>query len=196
MTASSSSRTRIRRHPERAQTHDAAKAILAEGLVAHVATVQEGWPVVLPFTYHYDGDRIYLHGSSDAGTLRALRKGAPVCVEVTLADDLIASRTATNHSMNYRTAVCFGTARLIVGLARKRAVLEAMIGRYFPGRTAGIDYANVTTSELKETALFEVEVEAMSAKARSGGPAGATDSDPTAPGAAGIVPLAPGPRSV
>ena len=191
-----SSRTRIRRHPEREQSRAVAEAILAEGLIAHVAIVQQGQPVVLPFTYHYDGGRIYLHGSSDAGTLRALRKGAPVCVEVTLADALIASRTAENHSINYRTAVCFGTARLIVGRERKRAVLEAMIGRYFPGRTAGIDYSDITAPELKQTALFEVEVEAMSAKARSGGPNGATDYDPTAPGSAGIVPLASGPRSV
>lgn len=191
-----SARTRIRRHPERAESRATAEAILQEGLVAHVALVRGGDPVVLPFTYHYGDGRLYLHGAPAAGTMRALRKGVPVCVEVTLVDALIASRTAENHSINYRTAVCFGRARLVADRERKRGVLEAMISRYFPGRTAGIDYAAITIPEFKKTDLFEVEIDAISAKVRAGGPKGPVDADASSPYSAGIVPLAGGKQPV
>jgi hypothetical protein len=67
-------------------------------------------------------------------------------------------------------------------------VLTELIGRYFPGRSAGTDYAHITEPELKATALVELRVEEMSAKGRSGGPRGPFDDDPDAPGNAGIVP--------
>lgn len=189
-------RTRIRRYPERGQTQEEAEAILREGLIAHVACVRDGQPVVLPFTYLYEDGAIYLHGAPAAGTIKEGRRGAPICVEVTLLAALIASRTAENHSVNYRTAVAFGTATVIRDHARKTELLERLIARYFPGRRAGVDYAQTTTQELKATELLEVRIEALSAKTRDGGPKGPDDDDPAAPGSAGVLPLPPGPRSV
>jgi hypothetical protein len=63
-----SSRTRIRVHPERSRP-DAAHAILAAGLVAHVGFVQDGEPFVIPMTYHFEPERpehLYLHGAHHA----------------------------------------------------------------------------------------------------------------------------------
>ena len=169
--------------------------MLTSGLVAHVAFSQEGQPFVLPFTFLYDGGHIYLHGAPASRTIRGLREGTPVCVEVTLLDALIASRTAEYHSINYRSAVCFGTARVVTDREKKRRVLETLISRYFPGRTPGVDYAAISDREFKLTELLEVEIEEMSAKARSGGPMGPRDADLDAPGNAGIVPLPHGPVS-
>lgn len=195
-TAASSPRSRIRRHPERAlAVPDGALDVLAEGLVAHVAFAQDGQPFVLPFTFLYQDGHLYLHGAPASRTIRALGAGAPVCVEVTVLDGLIASRTAEYHSINYRSAVCFGTARIVRDREQKRRVFETLIGRYFAGRTAGVDYAAITEKEFRATELLVVEIEEMSAKARTGGPKGPLDADPSAPGSAGIVPLPPGPRT-
>jgi uncharacterized protein len=192
-----SPRSRIRRHPERAlPAGPDAEAILSEGLVAHVGFAQDGQPFVLPFSFLFAGGHLYLHGAPVSRTIRALRDGAQVCVEVTVVDALIASRDAEKHSMNYRSAVCFGTARVIRDQEQKRRTLEAMIGRYFPGRTAGVDYAAITEKEFRGVELLEVTIEEMSAKARSGGPMGSHDADPAAPGSAGIVPLPQPGRSV
>jgi nitroimidazol reductase NimA-like FMN-containing flavoprotein (pyridoxamine 5'-phosphate oxidase superfamily) len=185
-----SARARIRRHPERArELPDGAVEVLMSGLVAHVAFSQDGQPFVLPFTYLYDGGHIYLHGAPASRTIRGLRSGMPVCIEVTLLDALVASRSAEYHSINYRSAVCFGVARVVQDRAKKRRVLETLIGRYFPGRTAGVDYAAITEKEFKATELIEVDIEEMSAKARTGGPMGPHDADEDALGNAGIVPL-------
>jgi nitroimidazol reductase NimA-like FMN-containing flavoprotein (pyridoxamine 5'-phosphate oxidase superfamily) len=165
---------------------DDAEDILARALVAHVGFVQDGQPYVIPMTYLYQDGAVYLHGAPGSRTIRHLAFGAPACIEVTLVDGLIASKTAETHSVNYRSVICFGRGRLIEDDARRRAIFAALIGRYFPGRTAGEDYAPLTETELKRTWLVEVMIEELSAKGRSGGPRGPLDDDPDAPGNAGV----------
>lgn len=180
-------RTTIRRHPERALAlPDDAEAILRQSLVAHVGIVDDGWPVVIPMTFFYEDGAIFLHGAPASRLVKALASGTPVCVETTLVDGLIASKSAETHSVNYRSVVCFGRGSLVTDRERRRLVLEAMIARYFPGRTAGADYAPITDREDKATRLVEVRIEEISAKGRSGGPRGPFDDDPSAPGTAGV----------
>ncbi len=69
--------------------------------------------------------------------MRHLSTDAPLCVTVTLIDGLVYSRAAESHSVNYRSVVCFGRARELQDEQKKRAVMERMTGRCFPGRTLG-----------------------------------------------------------
>lgn len=184
-----SARSRVLRHAERTQLPEQTEAILAAGKVAHVAFVVEGQPFVLPFTYVYDAGRLYLHGARAGRALNHLRSGAPVCAEVTLLDGLVASRDAENHSLNYRTAVVFGRATHITDPDEFRAAFERMTEHYFPGRTAGRDYAPVPDATLLTTTLVAIEIEEMSGKARSGPARGPRDADPEAPGSTFVVPL-------
>ena len=180
-------RTRIRTHPERA-VPDQAEAILAAGLVAHVGFVVDGQPVVIPMTYHYEDGKLYVHGSRGGRLPRALRDGAPVCVEVTLLDGLVASRHALYHSMNYRSAVAFGTARSVVGDREKTAIFDRMTQRYFPGRTIDVDYHGPSEADLKITELLAIEIDELNGKRRSGPPKGPEDDDPNGFGTCGVFP--------
>jgi len=183
-------RTAIRRHPERAlSVPEDAAAILDQALVAHVGFQQDGQPFVIPFTFLYRDGCIYLHGSTASRTMRALAAGAPVCIEVTLVDGLIASKTAETHSVNYRSVVCFGRGRKVEDEVERRALLDTLIARYFPGRAAGEHYRPITDDELRPTMVVEIAIEEMSAKGRSGGPRGLFDADPDFPGDARIVPV-------
>ena len=191
MTQEHAPKTSIRQHSERSVAEEAG-AILAAGLVAHVGFVDEGWPHVIPFSYHFDPadpTRLWLHGSPEGRALVLLASGARVCVEVSLLDGLVYSRTALYHSMNYRSAVVFGRGREIADVDVKQQVLEKMIARYFEGRMAGRDYEPAREEHLDATALIEVRIDARSAKTRRGGPKGPRDSDPDAPGTAGVTPL-------
>ena len=75
--------------------------------------------------------------------------GAPVCITVTLLDGLVYSRTALNHSMNYRSVVCFGRGGQVFDADLQRSVYQAMVSRYFPGRTEGRDYSAPTPAHLE-----------------------------------------------
>ena len=187
----STCRTTIRNHPEREAPEEAVN-ILSAGLVAHVGIVEDGIPVVIPMSYHYDSgrpDRMYLHGSVRSRLLKHLSDGAPVCVSVTIADGLVYSRKAMNHSMNYRSVVLFGRSREVTDEAEKLQLFDEMVRRYFPGRTSGQDYHDPPSQDLGVTALVEVTIEDWNGKVRSGGPTGPEDDKPDAPGSAGIIDL-------
>ncbi len=180
-------RTTIRSHPERS-VPDAAPEILAAGLVAHVGFEVDGQPYVIPMSYQYDPAeprRLYLHAAHVSRLIRRLQGGGSVCVTVTIVDGLVYSRTAKYHSMNYRSVVCFGRAAADEG--DRGDVLAAMVARYFPGREAGRDYEAAPSTHLDATGFVALEIEEWSAKARTGGPNGPRDSDPDAPGSAGVV---------
>jgi uncharacterized protein len=186
--AGASARTRIRRHPERAAP-ELAEEFLRAGRVAHVAFVVAGQPYVLPFTYHYDAGKLYIHGAPASRTLRTLRPGTPVCAEVTLLDGLVASRDAKSHSMNYRSVVLFGEAVEVTDLDEKRLAFEAMTRRYFPGRAAGREYAPARDGDLRAVTLLAIAIEELSAKTRAGPALGPRDGEEAAAGTSFVLRL-------
>ncbi|MBM3908820.1 MAG: pyridoxamine 5'-phosphate oxidase family protein [Gemmatimonadetes bacterium] len=189
--ASPDSRATIHQHRERAVPDDA-PAILAAGIVAHVGIADDQGPVVIPMTYQYDAkepETLYLHGALNSRLMQAVASGAPVCVTVTLVDGLVYSKTALNHSVNYRSVVAFCRAAAEQPDAdRKRAILDAMIGRYWPGRGPNAGYAPAPDAHLNATAFVALHIDAMSAKTRTGGSKGPGDDDPSVPGTAGVTP--------
>ncbi len=177
--------TRLRRLPGRGSDDPAlVRAILDAALMVHVATIRDGWPVVLPMAHGRDGDTLYLHGSAAAGLFRDLRRGSGVCVTATLVDGLVLARSAFHHSMNYRCAVVYGrpspAADVLVGL---RAVTDHNV----PGRWQAVRAP--TAAELAETAVWQLDLTTCSAKVRAGGPID-DEADLDLPIWAGVVPVA------
>jgi nitroimidazol reductase NimA-like FMN-containing flavoprotein (pyridoxamine 5'-phosphate oxidase superfamily) len=169
-------RTRIRRHPERAMP-ERVEEFLRAGRVAHVAYTVDEQPHSVPFLYFYDDGALYLHGVPASATIKALRAGARVCVNVTLLDGLVASRDAKSHSANYRSVVVFGRAEVVADLAEKRRVFERMTARFFPGREAGHHYERASVKDLRGVELLAVRIDEMSAKTRTGPALGAHDAE-------------------
>ncbi|MFN8570460.1 MAG: pyridoxamine 5'-phosphate oxidase family protein [Gemmatimonadaceae bacterium] len=187
------SRTTFHIHPERSAP-DELQDILATGLVAHVGIAEATGPVVIPMTYHYDRarpDTIYLHGATFGRLAPLLAAGARVCVTVTMLDGLVLSKTAKYHSVNYRSAVCFGQSHELTDRDEKRRIGDALVARYHPGRTAGVDFQVQPDAHVDATTWIAVAIEEASAKIRRGGPKGPGDDDPTVPGTAGLIEFHP-----
>jgi nitroimidazol reductase NimA-like FMN-containing flavoprotein (pyridoxamine 5'-phosphate oxidase superfamily) len=180
--------TRIRRHADRA-VPERIEEFLRDGLVAHVALVEDGEPRITPFTYHYEAGHIYLHGSPGNATLARISDGRSVTVAVTRIIELVASKSASENTANYRSVIACGHGRRIADLGEKRRILEAMTERYFPGRTTPEDYEPASDRDLERMELTGILIEEASAKMREGGPLGPHDSDPTYPGSTYVEPV-------
>jgi nitroimidazol reductase NimA-like FMN-containing flavoprotein (pyridoxamine 5'-phosphate oxidase superfamily) len=112
-------RSTLRRKAERSVAdREALHAILDEALICHLGVVVDGEPLVVPTTYGYDLDgadedgTLYLHGSVASASLLS-STNAPVCATFTLLDGLVLARSGFHHSMNYRSAVVRGQARVV-----------------------------------------------------------------------------------
>jgi uncharacterized protein len=146
---------------------------LADALVAHLGVVVGDHPLVLPTAYAVDlhgpdeGGSLYVHGSVAAGWLRQAA-GATVCVTVTELDGLVAGRSAFHHSMNYRSAVVIGPARVVDDEAERARALDLIVDHMVPGRAATLRAS--TRKELAATAVLAVPLHEASMKARAGGP--------------------------
>ena len=151
---SSTPRTKLRRHRERGMTdRDSLYAVLDGGLVCHLGVVSDGVPVVMPTAYGRDGDTLYLHGSSANGAVGAA-DGQRVCVTVTHMDGLVCARSVFTHSVNYRSAIVFGTATLVAGEEERWQALRIITDHLIPGRWAAA--RQPTTKEMAATAVLSV----------------------------------------
>jgi len=179
--------TRVRRHPERGRYDEAAvHAVLDAALLAHVGYLIDGRPLVTPTLFWREGRRLLWHGAAASRMLKIVAGGAPVCVTVTLMDGLILAPSGFHHSMNYRSVMAFGRARLIEDEAGKRAAADAFIERIYPSRAAAL--RPPTEIELRTTSFVSMEIEEASAKVREGGVA-PLDSDAGWPAWSGVVPI-------
>ncbi|HWY05554.1 MAG TPA: pyridoxamine 5'-phosphate oxidase family protein [Candidatus Acidoferrales bacterium] len=180
-------RTQVRRLPKRGKyERETVFAILDAGFVCHVGFSVDGQPYVIPTNYGRSGDTIYLHGSAASRMLRTLSEGVRVSVTVTHVDGLVLARSAFHHSVNYRSVVILGTARLVNDPAEKLEALRVFTEHVMKGRWE--DVRQPTEQELKATTVLALPLEEVSAKVRTGGPVD-DEADYTLPVWAGVLPL-------
>ena len=181
------SRTQVKRLPKRGVYDKAAvHAILDEGFVCHVGFTVDGQTYVIPTGYVRVDDRIYVHGSPASRMLGALNQALDVCLTVTLLDGLVLARSAFHHSMNYRSVVVLGKARMVTDPAEKVEALHAFVDHVVPGRWDEV--RQPTPKELQGTHVLALALDEVSAKVRTGPPID-DEEDYLLPIWAGVVPL-------
>lgn len=169
-----------------AYDHDTVHGILDSALLAHVAFVEDGQPVVVPMLFGRENETLFLHGARKARVIRLLERTGTVCVNVTHVDGLIYARSAFNSSMRYRSATVFGKARLIEGSEEKLHAMRVITECTMPGRWD--ELREPLVNEVKMTGVIEVSIETASAKVSTGMP-GDEDEDYDIPIWAGVLPL-------
>jgi len=162
------------------------RRILDSALIAHVAFVENGQPVVVPMLFGRDGETVYLHGARKARVVRLLESTSTACLNITHIDGLVFARSAFNSSLNYRSATLFGSPRLITDDADKLRALRIITEHAMPGRWA--ELRAPLERELKMTGVIAVEIESASAKVASKMPEDEPE-DYATPVWAGVLPI-------
>lgn len=162
-------RTTLKRVPENGSFDRATiYQILDEAFLCHVGFITDGQPFVIPTGYARLGDDLLLHGSAASRMLRAMASGIDVCVTVTLLDGLVLARSIFHHSMNYRSVMIFGKAKVISDEMEKLGALRALTEHIVPQRWSEARPPN--EQELKATTVLVLPLQEASAKVRTGDP--------------------------
>lgn len=181
---STTERTRLNRakhktRTDRTELYD----LLDEGLVCHMGVVVDGSPRVVPTGYGRIGDTLYLHGSTGA---RSLRTEGEMCVTVTLLDGIVLARSAFHHSVNHRSAMVFGTPRVVTDEQERRDGLRAITEQLAPGQWDAARQPDA--KEMAATRVLALSLEEASVKVRTGPPAD-DEEDHALPVWAGVQPV-------
>ena len=162
-------RTKLKRIPKRGVFERASVyKILDEAFICHVGFVANNQPFVIPTSFARIDDRLMIHGSAASRMMRALSEEIDVCVTATLVDGLVLARSAFHHSMNYRSVVVFGKAKVISDEQEKYEALKAFTEHIVPDRWSEI--RPPTKNELKGTTVLALPLTEASAKIRTGNP--------------------------
>jgi nitroimidazol reductase NimA-like FMN-containing flavoprotein (pyridoxamine 5'-phosphate oxidase superfamily) len=161
--------------------------ILDAGILAHVAFVQDGSPVVVPMLYGREGETVYLHGARKARVIRMLEDTEQASMNVTLLDALVLARSAFNSSMNYRSVTVFGKPTFINDWDAKLHAMRVITEHTIPGRWE--ELRAPLDKEIKMTGIISLSIDAASAKISDNPVPEDEEEDYDIPVWAGILPM-------
>lgn len=183
---SATPRTRHRRLREQGRSDRAELlAVLQAGFVAHLGVPAEDGFMVVPTSYGFDDQHVYVHGSVASQSLAGSMP--EVCLTVTIVDGLVLARSVFEHAVNYRSVMLYAKPRVVIDPDEKLAGLRLVSEHMAPGQW---DYARQPSrKELAATQLLALSTAEASVKVRSGPPDDADSPDAELGLWAGELPL-------
>ena len=142
--------------------------ILDASNLCYIAFLFEGKPFVQPITYGRKEETLFMHGSLQNRMTSAIIEQEEVCLNITLLDGMLLTRSAFHHSVNYRSAVIFGKVRELKTNEEKLEGLKTIINHFVPDRWHYCRKPN--DNELKGTRVIAVDIISASAKTKNTGP--------------------------
>jgi uncharacterized protein len=156
----------FQRRPHLTRNDDWIRAFLKETKIGHIASSLDGQPFINPtmFWYEEENHQIVFH-SNVAGRIRSNIESNPkVSLEASELGKFLPSNVALEFSLQFRSVVVYGTARVVTEPSEARRLLYGLIGKYFPKMTAGREYREITDKELRATSIYAIQIESWSGK--------------------------------
>ena len=158
--------TAFQRRPHLTMDDAWIREFLKTAKVGHIATSVDGQPFINTSTFWYDeaGHQIVFH-SNIAGRIRSnIEYNPKVSFEASELGQMLPSNVALEFSLQYRSVVAFGTARVVTDPEEMRRLLYGLIGKYFPALKAGQEYREIDEKELRATSVYVIKIEEWSGK--------------------------------
>lgn len=134
------------------------ESIIGRSTVCRIAMVDDGEPYLVPVSFGYENDTIYIHGARDGRKMTILSKNPSVCFECETDVRLVSDGPACRWGMAYRSVIGFGTASFIHDREEKRRALAIIMRQYS-------DESHVyQDSEIDATAVIGISVTRMTGK--------------------------------
>ncbi len=122
-------------------------------------TCGDGLPYGVPLCFVLSGNSIYFHCAVEGQKLDNLAHDSRVCLTAVIA----AENCPTRFTMRYRSAMAFGTARIVYGEDERLAALRLLTEKYAPeqGEEGAAAYIK---AHIQDTLVVRMEVEYISGK--------------------------------
>jgi nitroimidazol reductase NimA-like FMN-containing flavoprotein (pyridoxamine 5'-phosphate oxidase superfamily) len=139
-----------------------AECVIDTCVYAVLSTVGgDGVPYGVPLSIVRDGDCVYFHGALEGHKADNLRRGGMVCL--TCVGDV--REPPDDFTVEYESAIVFGTAEEVGEEAEKVRVLRLLCERHTPANMAAFD--EEIKRALHLTAVWKIRIEEISGKRRT-----------------------------
>ena len=167
MTESEQTLHKIRRS-ERAQDDAWIRTFLMKGAVGTMATALQDQPFLVTRNYAYDPERhaIYMHGAKKGRTYTNVQANKRVCFSVSEMGRLLPAGEAQEFGVEYAGVVVFGWVSIVDDPQEAAYGLQILLEKYYPHLEPGRDYKPLTPEGVKMTAVYRINIESWSGKAR------------------------------
>ena len=140
----------------------------------------------IPMLHAIYVEKIYLHAAVGSRITKELANNANVTLSATDVHGIVLSKSLFHSSMNYQSAVIFGSTKRIDNEEVMYLAFENMVDRFFKGRFN--DARKPNKNEWLQTAMIEFTIDEFSLKQRTGMP-NEEESDEELPIWSGVVPI-------
>lgn len=158
--------TAFQRRPHLTKDEGWIKAYIKTAKIGRIATSVDGQPFINTSTFWYDeaNQQIVFH-SNLAGRIRSnLEHNPKVSFEASELGQLLPSNVALEFSLQYKSVIAFGTARVVNDPEEAKRLLYGLISKYFPTLKPGQEYREITEKELRATSVYAIKIEEWSGK--------------------------------
>ena len=119
----------------------------------------EGYPYAVPLSYVYINNNIYFHSATQGHKLDGIQSNSHVSFCV-IDQDKVMPQEYTTY---YKSAIAFGTARIVEDEGEKRKLIELLSEKYSPGDIEGRNHEIEST--WKRFCIIHLAVEHITGKA-------------------------------
>ena len=190
----------VSRRPQNRRDDAWIMGLLARVTIGRVATVwqsADGQPfpflTTLAYAYRPEAHDIVYHTNITGRLWANVGQGHPATFEATEIGALLPSNTPLELSVQYRSVVAFGTARVLTDREEARQALRVLSERVFPDLRVGVETGPILDADLARTSVYSLAVERWSGKENWQPGADQTDDWPAlTPQLARLRPALPG----
>ncbi|MCQ1536135.1 pyridoxamine 5'-phosphate oxidase family protein [Methanosarcina sp. KYL-1] len=137
------------------------EAILAKAKFIRLALSdpETGNPYLIPLSFGYEDNAIYLHGSASGKKIDIIRKNNKVCFEADIETEVITSDDPCNYNVRYRSVIGYGRAQILEGYDEKVEGLTVLSEHY--GKEGPFEFEE---EKVKRLCVIKIEIERMTGK--------------------------------
>ncbi len=133
--------------------------ILSKANFIHLALADGDTPYIIPMSFGYKDNVIYLHGSKRGKKIDILKKNRKVCFEAMLEGEVIPTEDICKYDVKYRSVIGEGQAQILEDYNEKIVGLTVLSEHY--GKKGPFDF---TEEKVNRVSIIKIDVQRMTGK--------------------------------
>jgi len=135
------------------------KEILSTAKFLHLALSDTETPYIVPMSFGYKENAIYLHSSREGRKIDILKKNPRVCFEAAIETEVITAEDPCKYNVRYRSVIGHGQAKFLEDYNEKVEGLSVLSEHY--GKKGPFEFEEWKVNRL---CVIKIEIEKMMGK--------------------------------